>query len=143
MQPLNFEEVLNKILAKDPRYHREAYFFVRDGLDYSQKQITKANKNQPRHITGQELLSGLREYGLSQYGPLTALVLNEWGIRRCEDFGEIVFNMVENGLLSKTETDSRDDFKGGYDFAEAFAKPFRPTKSAAPAYSSEPSQTKA
>ena len=142
MQPLNFDEVLNKILASDPRYHREAYLFLREGLDYAQKQIAKANKNEVRHITGQELLSGLRDYGLSQYGPLTALVLSEWGVRRCEDFGEIVFNMVEHGLLSKTETDGRDDFKGGYDFTEAFAKPFQPTKTAGQTHSSEPSKTK-
>jgi uncharacterized repeat protein (TIGR04138 family) len=55
-------------------------------------------------------------------------VLNEWGIKCCEDFGDIVFNMVEFQLLGKTEQDSREDFKGGYDFEEAFRKPFLPTK---------------
>jgi uncharacterized repeat protein (TIGR04138 family) len=127
MQPINFEEVLEQIVIKDTRYHREAYLFVREGLDFAQKQISKSHKNEIRHITGQELLGGLRDYGLSQYGPLTSTVLEEWGLRRCEDFGEIVFNMVEHGLLSKTEKDSREDFKGGYDFTEAFCNPFVPT----------------
>jgi uncharacterized repeat protein (TIGR04138 family) len=131
MQTINFEEVLEKIIQKDPRYHREAYLFLRDGLDHAQRQISKTNKNELRHITGQELLVGLRDYGLAQYGPLTATVLNEWGIRQCDDFGELVFNMIEHGLLSKTETDTRDDFKGGYDFFEAFCKPFLPSKKTA------------
>ncbi|MBM3840314.1 MAG: hypothetical protein FJ398_20595 [Verrucomicrobia bacterium] len=137
MQAINFDEILETILAKDPRYRREAYLFLREGLDYAQKQICKANKNEIRHITGQELLGGLRDYGLSQFGPMTATVLNEWGIRRCEDFGEIVFNMVEHGLLSKTEKDSREDFKGGYDFDDAFRKPFRPSGKQTPARSPE------
>ena len=128
LQAINFEEVLEKVLEKDPRFHREAYLFLREGLDHAQKQISKANKNEIRHISGQELLGGLREYALVQYGPLAQTVLNEWGIHRCEDFGELVFNMVDAGLLSKTEADSRDDFKGGYDFNEAFRKPFLPAK---------------
>lgn len=126
MQAINFDEVLESILAKDPRYHRDAYLFLREALEFTQKQIGKQNKNEIRHISGQELLAGIRDYGLSQYGPLTATVLNEWGVRQCEDFGEIVFNMVELGLLSKTERDSRDDFKGGYDFHQAFRAPFLP-----------------
>jgi uncharacterized repeat protein (TIGR04138 family) len=133
MQAINFEEVLEKILAKDSRYHREAYLFVREGLDHAQKLISKTNKNEIRHVSGQELLAGIREYALGQYGPMTTMVLNEWGIRQCEDFGEIVFSMVEHGLLSKTDTDTREDFKGGYDFADAFHKPFLPsTKPTAP-----------
>lgn len=137
MQAINFDEILETILTKDPRYRREAYLFLREGLDHAQKQISKANKNEIRHITGQELLGGLRDYGLAQFGPMTATVLGEWGIHRCEDFGEIVFNMVEHGLLSKTEKDSREDFKGGYDFDDAFRKPFQPSAKRAPARSPE------
>ena len=138
MQTPNFNDVLEKLLAKDPRYHRDAYLFLREGLDYAQKQISKANKDEIRHITGQELLGGLRDYGLSQFGPMTAMVLNEWGVHRCEDFGEIVFNLVEHGLLSKTDNDTREDFKGGYNFEDAFRKPFLPSKHSIPA---RPSQT--
>ncbi len=127
MQPIDFDEVLDKIIEKDPVFHREAYLFLREGLDYAQKKIGKANKHEIRHITGKELLDGLREYGVSMYGPLTATVLKEWGVTRCEDFGEMVFKMVENGLLSKTERDTMEDFKGGYNFFDAFNKPFLPT----------------
>jgi uncharacterized repeat protein (TIGR04138 family) len=58
-------------------------------------------------------------------------IFEEWGIRACEDFGEIVFNLVEHKLASKTETDTRDDFKGGYSFEDAFRKPFLPSKTLA------------
>ena len=126
MQPIDFDEVLDKILKKDPVYPREAYLFLREGLDYAQKKIGKANKNEIRHITGKELLEGIREYGISMYGPLTATVLEEWGVTRCEDFGKLVFKMVEYGLLSKTERDTMEDFKGAYEFYDAFCKPFIP-----------------
>ncbi|PAW90242.1 MAG: hypothetical protein B9S33_01780 [Pedosphaera sp. Tous-C6FEB] len=127
MQPsLNVEEVLEAILAKDTRYHRDAYYFVRDALDVAQRKFSKAAKNKPAHVSGQQLLEGIREHALEQFGPLTLMVLEEWGIRRGEDFGEIVFNMVESSLLGKTDKDSREDFKGGYDFFEAFRKPYLP-----------------
>jgi len=133
MQSANFNEVLEVILARDPRYHHDAYHFVREALDYTQKAISKANKGQVRHITGQELLAGIRAYALARYGPMAITLLREWGVQRCEDFGEIVFTLIEHGVLSKTETDSRADFGGGYDFEEAFRKPFLPTRSSAPA----------
>ncbi|MDA1276253.1 MAG: hypothetical protein O2960_19735 [Verrucomicrobia bacterium] len=127
MQPINFDEILDKIVEKNPQYHLEAYLFLREGLDFAQKKIGKSNKHEIRHITGKELLAGLREYGISAYGPMTVTVLEEWGVTRCEDFGEMVFQMVEHGLLSKTERDSREDFKDGYLFDDAFRKPFLPS----------------
>lgn len=128
MQPQSFEAVLERILNQDPRYHREAYLFLREALDYTQRAISKANQGKMRHVSGQELLAGIRAYALQQYGPMTLLLLNEWGVRRCEDFGELVFNLVDAGVLSKTETDSRADFANGYDFEEAFRKPFLPSQ---------------
>ena len=134
MQAPNFEESVEQIAAGDPRYQREAYFFVREALDHTQRTIGRApKKNEIRHVSGQELLNGIREYALQQFGPMTLTVLEAWGVKCCEDFGELVFNMVETRLLAKTERDSRDDFKGGYDFHEAFRKPFLPShKASAP-----------
>ena len=126
MHEVSFEEALARIEAKDPRYHREAYLFVREALDHTQKTIGKDARGRIRHVTGQELLVGIREYALQQFGPMAKTVLEEWGIQGCPDFGEIVFNMVEVGWLAKTEKDSRADFAGGYDFEEAFRKPFLP-----------------
>jgi uncharacterized repeat protein (TIGR04138 family) len=126
MQPLNFDEVLQRIVGQDSRYDREAYLFLREALDHTQRQAAAGKVPEPRHITGKELLDGLRTYATGQFGPMAKTVLNEWGIQSCQDFGEIVFNMVDQGLLSKTENDTREDFKNGYEFDEAFCKPFRP-----------------
>ena len=126
MQEVSFEESLVRIQAKDPRYHREAYLFVRDGLDYTQKMIVKDARRRVRHVTGQELTAGIRDFALQQFGPMAKAVLEDWGIHRCEDFGEIVFNMIEVGWLAKTSKDSRADFANGYDFDDAFRKPFLP-----------------
>ena len=126
MQEINFDEKVEMILAKDPRYARDAYAFVRESLDFTQKTIGKENRGQVRHITGQELLDGIRQFALAQFGPMVVTVLEEWGIHNSRDFGEIVFNMVEIELLAKTEKDNRDDFNNGYDFTDAFRKPFWP-----------------
>lgn len=116
------DDLLAPILESDKRYTAEAYVFVQGGLDHTVRLLEK-----PRHISGQELLAGLREYALKEYGPVSKRVLSEWGINSCIDFGNIVFNLVNEGLLGKTEEDSIEDFLGGYDFAEAFIQPFRPS----------------
>ncbi len=126
MKSPNTEDLLAPILKHDPRYTEAAYFFVREALDHIVRQLEA-----PRHISGQELLDGIREYALAEYGPLTKRVLSEWGINECIDFGNLVFNLVNEGLLGKTDEDSIDDFSGGYDFTEAFVHPFRPSESVA------------
>jgi uncharacterized repeat protein (TIGR04138 family) len=126
MLEANFDEVVEQILAKDARFHGHAYSFMREALGFTQKLIGKENMGKIRHVSGQELLDGVRQFALQQYGPMTFTVLEEWGIHNCQDFGDIVFNMVEIGLLSKTDNDSRDDFQNGYDFNDAFRKPFWP-----------------
>jgi uncharacterized repeat protein (TIGR04138 family) len=126
MHEVNFDEALEQILARDPRFQRDAYHFVRESLDYTQKLISKENRGNVRHITGQELLDGIRQFALQQFGPMAVTVLEEWGVKNCRDFGDIVFNMVEHSLLAKTEKDTRDDFNNGYDFTDAFRKPFWP-----------------
>jgi len=128
MQEINFDETVELILARDRRYTREAYNFVREALDFTQKLIVKENRGQIRHVSGQELLEGIRQFALQQFGPMVVTVFEEWGIRHCRDFGEIVFNMVEANLLAKTDHDSREDFQNGYDFSDAFRKPFRPAQ---------------
>ena len=110
--PQDFDTALETVLAKDPRFPREAYHFVREALDHTQRAV----------------LTGIRDVALEQFGPMACCVLEDWGVKRCEDFGDLVFNLVEHEILSKTEQDSRDDFKGGYDFTEAFRRPFIPAQ---------------
>jgi uncharacterized repeat protein (TIGR04138 family) len=130
MAKQNFEEIIDQICQRDIRYCRETYIFVREGLDHTLKSLKKQNGSQSRrHVTGQELLMGLRDYALREFGPMSKTVLNSWGITSCEDFGEVVFNLVDYGVLGKTETDSRNDFKNGFSFDEAFVLPFLPKNS--------------
>ncbi len=126
MQEINFEQAIELIAAKDSRFARDAYVFVREALDFTQKHAGKEARGGIRHVSGQELLDGIRQFALQQFGPMVVTVFEEWGVKSCRDFGEIVFNMVEIGLLAKTERDSRDDFQNGYDFTDAFLKPFWP-----------------
>lgn len=129
MQDLDFNEVVDLICKEDPRYDKKAYTFIRQGLDHTVKEIKKKDAAKTRgsqHVTGAELLDGLRLYALDQYGPLTKTVLNSWGIKRCTDFGEIVFNLIEYNVFSKTESDRREDFVDLYSFDDAFVKPFLP-----------------
>ena len=127
MQPISFEEAIKKIAAADPRYPAEAYFFVQEALQHTQRTLGR-HKTEDKHVGGRELLAGIRDYALKSFGPMVTTVLEEWGIHCCEDFGEIVFNMIDHHLATKKPTDSREDFRGGYGFDEAFRKPFRPSK---------------
>ncbi len=101
----------------------EAFLFVQQGLRYTIDQIRRHEPDLPeqgRHVSGQELCLGLRDYASNQFGRLARLVLFRWRIRSTEDFGRIVFAMVEAGLMRKTEEDSLEDFRGVYEFDEAF-----------------------
>lgn len=129
MQDLEFSEIVGLICKEDTRFDRKAYNFVRQALDHTVKETKKKNPQRTgksQHVTGAELLEGIRAYALEQYGPLTKTVLNTWGVTRCPDFGDIVFNLIEYNVFSKTETDRREDFADLYDFDEAFVKPYRP-----------------
>src|SRR5258708_556165 len=116
MQEVSFTEALDSILARDPRYDREGYAFVRQALDRAQKAIGKDEQGRPRHVTGQQLLLAIRDFGLAQFGPMAITVFEEWGIHQCSDFGEIVFNMVEAEWLGKTPPGSRGDFRVRFGF---------------------------
>ena len=131
MQNPDFNEIVALINKEDTRFDRRAYDFVRLGLDHTVKELRRkegAKAERARHVSGPELLEGLRVYALDQYGPLTKTVLNAWGIKRCQDFGDIVFNQIEYNVFSKTESDRREDFADIFEFEEAFVKPFQPAK---------------
>ena len=128
MQKIGFTEALDSIVARDPRYARDAYVFLRDSLDFTTKQQKKIKGATVRHVAGPELLEGVRQYALQEFGPMVMTVFSSWGIHCCQDIGHMVFNLIEAGIFGKTEEDSLEDFKNVYDFEEAFAKPFTPAK---------------
>lgn len=128
MQKIGFAEALDSIVASDPRYQREAYVFLRDALDYTTKQQKKAKGATVRHVAGPELLEGVRQYALKEFGPMVMTVFSHWGLKTTEDVGNMVFNLIAAGIFGKTEEDSIDDFKNVFDFDEVFVKPFEPAK---------------
>jgi uncharacterized repeat protein (TIGR04138 family) len=133
MDEHDFGEVINQIRKDDPRYERRAYFFLRDALDHTVGAVRKAEaksgkKRESNHVSGPELLEGIRDYALAQFGPMTHLVLSNWGVTRCGDFGEMVYQLIEQGVFSKTESDRKEDFSEIFDFEETFVKPFQPKK---------------
>ena len=125
MDHQKFDEAINAVLARDPRFERAAYYFLRDALDYTLKVRKKASGAQG-HITGPQLLEGIRQHALKAYGPMVPTVFEYWGVRATVDFGAMVFSLVEIGIFGKTDTDSLDDFKNVYTFHDAFVAPYQP-----------------
>ena len=123
----SFQQEIEAICIKDPRFTADAYYFLREALDHTSKEQLareKRSSNQPRHVTGQELCHGVRDYALHEFGPLSFLVLTTWGLRTTADIGEIVYNLIATGKLGKSEQDQQGDFAGVYDFEDAFVKPY-------------------
>ena len=116
-----FLQDIEHLADRDGRYNREAYLFVYDALQYTVEKLGRTTlPKEKRHISGRDLVFGISEYSAEQFGPLTCSVFSHWGINRTRDFGEIVFNLIEANLMSKTEDDQIDDFVDVYDFAEEF-----------------------
>jgi len=119
---------IKEIIKKDPRYSIQAYQFVFEALDYTTNMLGKnqhKTTDVDRHVTGKQLMEGIRKFALKQFGFMSLTVFEQWGIKQDADFGNIVFNLVESGLMGKTETDSRDDFKNIYDLKKVFDEGFK------------------
>lgn len=120
-------------VAKHTRYPVGAFLFVQRGLDYTVRTIhgeldddeLLAPQQSNRHIDGRQLCYGLRDYAVEQYGLMAKAVLRSWNIHACEDFGRIVFAMVDSGLMHKQDHDSIEDFHAVFRFSEAFAPAFQ------------------
>ncbi len=120
------EERICQLRRRDRRYSRNGYFFVLDALDYTIETLGKDRETgESRHVGGRELLVGLQELAADQFGPMATVCLERWGIKSTEDVGEVVFNLIDSGLLSRRATDSRLDFADGFDFEPTFDELFR------------------
>ncbi len=119
---------LQEIIKKNKRYQIQSYQFIFEALDFTASKLGKkynSLKEEERHVTGQELSEGIRDYALVRFGFMARKVFEHWGMTKSEDFGEIVFTLVENGLMGKSETDSSKDFKNLYDFKVEFDDKFK------------------
>ena len=120
MPELAFRDgVMDRIRLREPRYDERAYLFVLAALEFCQQQLTER-----RHLTGRELAVGCRDLALQRYGVLARTVLDHWGVRDSADIGEIVFALVDVGLLASQPNDSKEDFIGVFDFHQAFDRDY-------------------
>ncbi len=127
-----------ELLKRDPRYKLEAYQFVRDALAYAQGELgmgpqpmaagPAVDPPPDAHLTGQQLCEAIRQLALDQFGLMSRVVMHSWGVRATGDFGEIVYNLIDIGLMKKSESDRREDFDGVFDFEEAFERQFKITR---------------
>lgn len=122
---------LAEIVRKDPRYAYEAYEFLFEALNHTQKRLGRVPREEPtevgpqHHVTGQELCEGIIDLALREFGLMARTVFRLWGIQRTDDFGEIVFNLVESNLMSKTNEDERQDFHDVFDLDKALDQAYQ------------------
>lgn len=116
----DIDTIIEILCLEDPRYHEDAYDFILEALKFTQRKFRRS-----KHVSGKELSEGIKELIMRRFGPMGMSVLKYWGIKSTEDFGNIVFNLVNKKLLSKTEEDCMDDFKNIYDFERVFNHVYR------------------
>lgn len=116
-----WENVLDGIVASDPRYPKAAYCFLQSAMAaFLRKQFGKLCGRGSHHVSAAQLLEALREFAVAEFGKQAKSRLNGSGISQCEDFGEMVFNLVQAGVMMQEQHDSKADFQGGYDFDTVF-----------------------
>lgn len=110
---------MDRIRMKERRYDERAYLFVLAALEFCQQRLEER-----RHITGQELAVACRDLALERFGVMSRLVLDHWGIRATADIGQIVFTLVDLGMLLSQPNDTREDFEDVFDFDQAFERDY-------------------
>jgi len=126
MQPIHFEESVISILKRDQRYDGQAYLFLKDALDFTLKRFSEEKPDRNRHVRGDELLEGFRDYALELFGPMAATLMEEWGVKHCRDVGNMVFRLIEEQVFGKQDSDTQQDFEGSFDLNKALREPFLP-----------------
>ena len=128
-----FDDAVEDCLRRTRRFTREAYYFIRDSLDHTQRCLRKESGDRElSHVTGPQLCDGLRRHAIDQFGPLSRLVLESWGLRTTSDIGAVVYLLIETGAFFRSETDSAADFDDVFEFVDAFDRPFLPAAPAGP-----------
>ncbi len=112
-------EQIDELARQDRRYPAASYMLVFEGLEHALARLVSR-----RHVTPVELVRGVRDAALEQFGLLAREVLRGWNITRSGDVGELVFNLIDRGLLEAGEDDSRDQFEAVLDFDAAFDAAF-------------------
>lgn len=121
-----FQDAITTIVQRDTRFDPDAYFFLKEALDFTAKRAKEESKKETHHVSGPELLTGFRDFALEQFGPMANTLLREWGVKSCYHVGEMVFALIGEQVFGKQDSDTLEDFADLYDFEDAFVKPFLP-----------------
>ena len=127
MQAPQFMDAVKAVIARDDRFQLGAYYFLKDALDFTVKRAMDNNGGQQRHVTASELLIGLRDLALQEFGPMASTMISEWGITQCTDIGIMVFQLIEEGAFGKQDSDTPEDFTNIFSLQQTLAAPFLPT----------------
>ena len=125
MQALRFDAAVENIVQREKRFDPGAYFLLKDALDFTLKR-TREESGEERHVSGEELIFGFRDYAIQEFGPMAHTLLREWGVHTCSDVGDMVFELIEEGMFGKQDSDTKEDFRDHFDFEESFRDPFLP-----------------
>jgi uncharacterized repeat protein (TIGR04138 family) len=131
MQAHRIESAIDNILERDQRFEPGAYLLLQDALTFTLKRTVEEG-GEKRHVSGQELLFGFRDFALQEFGPMAATLLHEWGVQTCGDVGDMVFLLIEEGMFGKQDSDAKEDFLGHFEFDDAFRDPFLPKSAPSP-----------
>ena len=126
MQKEQFEDAIRRIISRDKRFEREAFYFLKEALDFTIQDISTKRTENSKHVSAAQLLHGFRDLALKEFGPMAATLFGEWGIHRCADVGDMVFLLIQEGEFGKQDNDRQEDFVEIFTFENAFVVPFLP-----------------
>lgn len=126
MQKERLDQAITRITSKDKRFYPEAYFFLKEALDYTTQELSTKARGNSKHVSASQLLHGFRDLALTEFGPMAATLFDEWGIKSCADIGDMVFLLIQEGVFGKQDNDRREDFEELFSFEKVFVEPFLP-----------------
>jgi uncharacterized repeat protein (TIGR04138 family) len=120
------------LCREDPRFSYEAYEFVGDAVTFTQDRLGRSksesdDQEEDCHVCGGELVRGVCDLAVQQFGLMAPVVFKRWGVRTTDDIGTIVFNLIKAEKLSQSERDAPDDFRDLFDLHHELAAGFELT----------------
>ncbi|MBT8038531.1 MAG: hypothetical protein KJO21_13425 [Verrucomicrobiae bacterium] len=126
MQPTQFMDAVHAVIKRDPSYDVGAYYFLKDALDFTVKRVMENNAGEHRHVAASELLIGFRDLALQEFGPMASTMMKEWRLLSCTDIGTMVFQLIDEGVFGKQDSDTMEDFAELFPLHKTLDAPFLP-----------------
>jgi uncharacterized repeat protein (TIGR04138 family) len=119
---------MEDVIRSDGRYPLEAFAFLHDALNHAVTAVhgaeasasRDADSETARHVSGMQLCQAMRDLAIERWGRLARPVLAKWNIHATIDLGNMVYLLVNNSFMRKTDDDSIEDFRDVYSFDDAF-----------------------